>query len=549
MKKRIFWSIFIVSFITLILTSTLFISILYFDFTNQRKNDLAEDCIFISKALSLNNIECLKAIGKDCSNRITLISNEGTVLYDSIADAKSLNSHLDRPEIQAALKSGSGQATRHSKTIGKNTHYYAVKLNNDNILRVSVILNNFIGVVSNTAYITGIILIFILLTAIITARMLTKAIILPINKLNLNNPLSNKTYDELAPLLHRMNKQNKKIAQQIEEIETKQNELNTIAEKMNEALIVFDKIGQVIFANNSAKELFEIENIKGKNYLELCRDLNYINVVKSAFKGKSSNSILNLNGRIYQLTATCVAGSKNSAAVLFCVDITEKEQSDFKRREFAANVSHELKTPLSSIIGYAEIISNNIAKQPDIPRFANRIYNESKRLLALVENIIKLSKFDESKYKNEFTQVDLYEVAIRVISQLQFKATQNEVKLKLTGENAAILGIEQVLHELIFNLCDNGIVYNKKGGSVTIDVTKDNGKTILSVKDTGIGIPPEYKSRIFERFYRIDNSQIKDISGTGLGLSIVKHGAKLHNSEIVVESIEGVGTKFLVIFN
>jgi two-component system phosphate regulon sensor histidine kinase PhoR len=284
-------------------------------------------------------------------------------------------------------------------------------------------------------------------------------------------------------------------------------------------------------------------------YLTLCRDIAYIRAVESAFDGRSSNEIIHKDGRVYQLTVNPVARNDACAAVLFAVDITEKEQIERMRREFSANVSHELKTPLTSIMGYAEIMMNGIAKPEDFSRFNGQIYTESKRLLTIIDDVIRLSRLDEESMKNEFKQVDLYELSQKVIHELGSKAEASDVTLSLKGKKLRVSGIEEVLHEIIFNLCDNAITYNKKGGGVTVKVSEQDDRVVLSVKDTGVGISPEHQTRIFERFYRVDKSRSKQTGGTGLGLSIVKHGAMLHDAEISLESALGKGTTIKLIFH
>lgn len=532
----------------LIMTSVLIIIALYNDYEEERKKELVTECSYIAAALEKADTDYLAKIGKDSQDRITLVSSNGTVLFDSAANVAVLENHLERPEIAAAMKNGSGEATRLSDTLDENTYYYAVKLTDGNVLRISITTASIFGIITDTAGIIVLILLLAVIIAILTARILTKAIVSPINKLNLDDPLSNNTYDELSFLLLRMDKQNKKISEQIGELEAKQNEFNTITESMKEALVIFGTNKHILFANTSAKVLFGNKNTNNIGYLELCRDVGYVRSVESAFLGKSSVERFIRNGRIYEMSLNPVKGNYSYAAVLFGVDITEKDQNEKLRREFSANVSHELKTPLTSIMGYAEIIQNGIAKPVDFPRFTEQIYSESKRLLTLIEDIIKLSRLDEQDLRKEFSPVDLLAISKRVINELTIKADLNSVSLSATGENCSILGIEGTLHEMIFNLCDNAITYNKVGGSVSIEVKKDGKYPVISVIDTGIGISPEHQTRIFERFYRVDKSRSKDTGGTGLGLSIVKHSAMLHNAEISLDSTLGVGTTIRVKF-
>ena len=545
MKKRVFRSILLSSLFTLLLASSLIILFLYSDFTAERKHDLIIQASYISKALDETGIDYLKSIGHESTSRLTLVSPDGTVLYDNFADAATLGNHLDRPEIAEAVKKGSGVSTRLSDTLRERTYYYALRLDNGNILRVSMTTKSIPGVLGNTVAVILLILLLAIVIAVYTARFLTKSIVKPINHLNLDDPVSNNAYDELSPLLLRMDKQNKRINEQLKELEARQNEFDTITDNMNEALVIFGENRHVLLSNKSARRLFG-SHAKGAGYLELCRDMEYIRCVEAAFEGKSASGNLSRNGRFYQLSVNPVIGNELCAAVLFAVDVSEKEQNEKIRREFSANVSHELKTPLTIIMGSAEIMQNGIAKQNDYPILAKQIYSESRRLLTLIEDIIKLSRLDEEGMKNEFSKIDLLALSDKVVSELRAKAEENNISLSLEGHSRIISGVEGVLHEMIFNLCDNAITYNKAGGSVTVSVS-DSG-VILSVRDTGIGIAPEYQPRIFERFYRVDSSRSKETGGTGLGLSIVKHGAMLHHAEIELLSSPGAGTTVKLIF-
>ena len=548
MKKRVFWSFMLSSLPILVLTSALVITALYKDFTAERKSELVTQCKYIATALEKTDMDYLSAIGRESENRITLIASDGTVLYDNFAHASTLENHLDRPEVAAALKNKSGEATRLSDTLGERTYYYALLLDSGNVLRVSTTTKSIFGVINHTTLIFSLIFLLAMIIAVISARVLTRIIISPINRLNLDAPLSNNTYDELSPLLIRMDKQSRKISEQIAQLERKQSEFNAITDNMSEALVIFGENKHVLSANLSASKLFDNRHINNIGYLELCRDFSYINAVEAAFEGKPASNKMSRNGRIYQLSVTPVIGNNTHAAVLFAVDITEKEQNEKVRREFSANVSHELKTPLTSIMGCAEIMQNGIAKKEDYPHFFEQIYSESKRLLTLIEDIIKLSRLDEEGMKNEFMPVDLYETVAKAISELSNKAKAHGVEVKLEGSSQIVSGIEGTLHEMIYNLCDNAITYNKAGGSVDIKIESVDNNVLLTVRDTGIGIAAEHQARIFERFYRVDKSRSKETGGTGLGLSIVKHAAMLHNAQITLDSTPGLGTKITVKF-
>lgn len=549
MKKRIFWSIVLTSFLILILTTGVILRVVYNQFTKERKTEIKTETAYIVEAFNGEDIDYLNKIGKTSKNRITYILSDGTVVYDNFADAWSMENHSDRPEFIDAKNVGFGEITRSSDTLGKQTYYYAQSLSDGSVIRVAVTLSSIKKLISSTVAFVLLIILLALIIAAITASFLTKKIVKPINTLNLENPLENTDYDELSPLLVRMDRQNSKIAEAMKELSQKQKEFEDITSNMNEGLVLFSTEKKVLSANKSAKFIFSNYSPEELSYLELCRDPAYIKVVENAFNGNSGDDKINFNGRIYRISANPVKRHNGYATVLFIIDISEVEQSEQLRREFSANVSHELKTPLTSILGCAEIMQNGIAKSEDFPHFAGQIYNEAKRLLALIEDIIKLSELDEERIKKEFMEVNLYELSQKVVNELSQKAKDKSITLSLSGDKSDVKGIENILHEMIYNLCDNAITYNNAGGKVNIKIYCEDNQTIISVKDNGIGISKENQNRIFERFYRVDKSHSKETGGTGLGLSIVKHGAKLHNAKIELVSEIGKGTEIKVIFS
>ncbi|HPJ75942.1 MAG TPA: ATP-binding protein, partial [Clostridia bacterium] len=390
--------------------------------------------------------------------------------------------------------------------------------------------------------------IFIILISLLIARLLTKAVVKPINKLDLDNPLSNDTYEELSPLLLRMEKQKKEIKNRMDELTKTRDDFNFITDNMSEGLVIFSEKGYVLASNKSANKILGIS--QKQYYLESCRDSSYIELIESSLNGKPHTAKINRSGYTYQLFASPVKEeSKNFATVLFITDITEKDQAEQRRKEFSANVSHELKTPLTSILGYAELISKEIAKKEDIPRFGELIHREAARLLQVIEDIIKLSKLDEADLIKEFEDVRLDELCLTVINDLKQKASGYKVKCSFEGQKTIIKGYSTILYEMIYNLCDNAIVYNKAEGSVILTLEKTDNKAVLTVADTGIGIPQDHLPRVFERFYRVDKSHSKDTGGTGLGLSIVKHAASLHDAKIDISSKINKGTKISISFN
>ena len=543
MKRRIFWSIFLVAFLTLAVSISVSTVIFYHEFQSERKEEIKVDTCYIISFYDKVGISCFDEINVNTEQRITLISGDGSILYDSHVDSKELDNHADRPEVIDALQNGIGESERRSSTFSESTYYYAVKLDDGNVLRVSITIRSITRIIDDTANYIVVIVIFTLVIVLLTAHLLTKRIILPLNEIDIKDPLSSNTYDELSPLIQRIAKQNERIALQISELTATQQEFSEITNGMSEAVIVFSQERKVLSANLSAKRLFALsETISGTDHIELCSNVEFIHAAEAAFLGERSEAKLSKDGHIYRLIFNPVSRATGFAAVLFASDITAAEKSEQMRREFSANVSHELKTPLTSIMGYAEIMQSGIARIEDHPRFTKQIYNEAKRLLSLINDIIKLSSLDEDGLRHEFTDVDLYVIAENVIAQLRSKAKAYEVTLKIQGTHYFIKGISNTLYEMIFNLCDNAITYNIVGGSVTISLWEQNSHILFAVEDTGIGIAPEHHGRIFERFYRVDKSHSRDTGGTGLGLSIVKHAALLHGAEISLNSKLGGGT-------
>lgn len=550
MKKRIFLSICFASLISVLLSSVFIGGVIYRNSENEIKTEIRNEAFYLAHTLEFIGCDTayLSDTGENVSNRITLIDTDGTVLYDNYAEENDMTNHMSRPEVADAAAKGTGEAVRYSNTVGEKTYYYAVRLSDGTIVRIANTSKTVYGVIRNAVGWIILISILVLIVAVVIAYLLSRSIIKPINNLNIDSPLSNNTYEELSPLLRRMDKQNAEIASKIRILKEKQNELDYITSSMSEGLVIFSETGNILSANTSAGRI-----LKGQtegSYLMLSRDADYISCVESALKGKASTKKMKTENKVYSLSASPVANeSKDYAAVLFIVDITDRELAEQMRREFTANVSHELKTPLTSILGYAEIISNGIAKPEDINGFAGRIYSEASRLMTLIQDIIHLSRLDEGDLRHEFEKVNLSEVCKKAVNDLSEKAKAAKITLKEDIDDIVMNGYEPVLYEIVFNLCDNAIIYNKPEGSVSVSLKSDSSKAILTVSDTGIGIAPEHQARIFERFYRVDKSRSKETGGTGLGLSIVKHGAMLHEAEIAISSKPGKGTSISITFN
>ncbi len=558
MKKKIYLFMFLISIFTMILSAAVSVGVIYNSSLTAVKKELGTQANFFSKVLSSGDLSYLDSIGTETPNRITLIQKDGTVLYDNYLDEATLSNHIERPEITQAIQNGSGQAIRRSDSVGKQTYYYALRLDNGNILRLSDTMDSIFGLVLDTLQWELPLLAGILLLSLAVSHTMAASIINPLNKLDLNAPLNNNTYEELSPLLVRLEKQNRRIDTQIQLLSEKQSEMEAITAGMREGLVILNNSGAIVSVNKSALHIFGLsllpqEESGAKSYLSLCRNLDYIKAAEAALEGKSSTTLLHLGGRCYRLSAGSVEqeGAETGGAVLFLADVTEKEAAETMRREFTANVSHELKTPLTSIMGYGEIIENRVARPKDISAFAGKIRAEAGRLLTLIEDILKLSQLDEGVSKENFTPVNLYQVACEAVEELRPMAAKLDVSLEISGTPCIISGIAQTLHETVYNLCDNAIKYNRPGGHVWVTVAPDSSLPertgfLLTVKDDGIGIPEADQARVFERFYRVDKSHSKQTGGTGLGLSIVKHAVLLHGGNISLKSQPGSGTEITV---
>ena len=553
MKKRIFASIISLTVGGILLTLVLVSFVTYYGYFSEMKDSVKRESLYVAAALQNDSDYLDSLVLPDKDSRITLIEADGDVLYDSRKSAETMDNHLTRPEIVSAQNNGVGEATRFSDTFGENTYYYAVKLDDGRILRVSDTASNALSALLGNIPLLIPIFVFLEIAAVYIAQKLTNLIVAPVNNINLSDPLSNSVYDEFAPLLRKIDTQNNEIKYEIHKSQKQQKEFSSVNEKMNEGIIVLGEKGNVLSINQAACKIFSClsKDVCGENYVMISRDEKFCDGARRAMSGESVEEKLDIFGRVYQMMANAIYDDDEinvSGAVILILDITEKYRAEQQRREFSANVSHELKTPLTSISGYAEIIENGIAKKEDIPRFANMIHSEAKRLIALIEDIIKISHLDEKNIPMEAEDVDLYDLCDDVLKKLQSRANQDNISLKLNGDHISVKGVKRLLFEMVYNLCDNGIKYNKAGGTLTLSVVQSDKAVQLIVSDTGIGIPKEHQSRVFERFYRVDKSHSKETGGTGLGLSIVKNAALFHNAKIDLESTEGIGSKFTITF-
>ena len=552
MTKRIFLSTITVVVSVLLLSLALITGVLYEHFQKIQMDQLEVTEEFVEQGITLDGMDYLKNLNaNDC--RITWIAADGTVLYDNQFDASQMENHKNREEVKQAMEGSAGTSFRQSTTVSERTMYYAKRMQDHTVLRLSVSQSSVLfllgGMLSPIC--------FILLAACILSGVLSyrvsKKIVHPLSELDLKHPEQVETYDELSPFLQRIAAQNREIEHRVRELKKQQQEFSMITENMSEGLFVIDRNYQILSYNKSAVQIFSIENEPiGQNLLAVNRSQVFREAVDSALQGRHTQKNLTLNGRVYQIIANSVCSPDSEqelvGAVLLVLDITEKEEQERYRREFTANVSHELKTPLTSISGIAEIIRNGIVRPEDIPHFAGKIYDESQRLITLIGDIIKLSQLDEDQVPLERESVDLLEISRDVVQQLSSVTKKNGVSLVAGGTHGSVYGVRQVLSEMVYNLCENAVKYNQKGGRVSVDVKQSDAAITLTVKDTGIGIPKAEQSRVFERFYRVDKSHSKAVGGTGLGLSIVKHGAALHHAVIELNSEVGEGTEIKLIF-
>jgi len=551
MKRKIFTSMFLLALATVLLSVTLLAMAVHQQRSEDMRREMNNQTAYIAAGIAAGGTGYLSEIqGADKDSRITLIAPDGKVTFDNRVPIAQLDNHGDRPEVIDALQYGVGEAVRMSNTLGSQTYYHAIRLSDGTILRISSKTDSILTTIADSYPFLLLNTLLVLGLALFIAGGQTKRIVQPINSLDLEHPIENEIYDELSPLLIRIHRQNAYIKNQMKELQEKQEQFLKITENMDEGLVITDERGYLILVNHSALRFLDAgQDVVGRHFSSLNRSQPLERAVSSALNGSFAEEGFLLNGRHYQFRATSVyEEEKVRGAILLILDVTEKQKAENMRREFTANVSHELKTPLTAISGFAELIKDNMVRQEDVPSFAAKIYDESTRMVALVEDIIRLSQLDEKDVPFATGAIDLLETAKKIGARLAPLAEQNGVSLTVSGQNGSIQGVPQLIEELIANLIENAIKYNKESGAVSIQVTESDNNVTLSVADTGIGIPPEHQTRIFERFYRVDKSHSKETGGTGLGLAIVKHIANYHNAEIKLESHIDQGTKVVVIF-
>lgn len=549
MTGKIFKNIFLGCISVLTATILIIFGVMYNFHGKEIMNELHSELNSISCGVELNGIDYLNSLEKSERGRITWINNDGTVKFDSDATADKMENHLNREEFKEALQNGTGESIRTSDTLSEKTMYCAKLLSDGSVIRVSTNQYTVWILLLNMFQPLAIVIIIALVLSYSIAFFASKKIVMPINELALENVEAVSTYEEIEPLVHRISHQNRVIREQIKELKRTQAEFNTITSNMKEGLIIVDTQGKILSYNKSAVKLLNITSIKDINLKDLNIDKQFSDDITLALDGVHTNEVIKFGDRYLNIYCNPVdVDGKVKGAVAVLLDVTEKHQRDILRREFSANVSHELKTPLTAILASAEIIEAESTPQETSVHFAGNIKKETNRLITLVNDIIKLSNLDDKSVLMETEDVDLYELAKNVKDTLTPIANNCKVKLELYGEKTMLSGVPTILTEIIYNLADNAIKYNRENGKVTITVAPVNGKATLMVEDNGIGISKNDQSRIFERFYRVDKSHSKEVGGTGLGLSIVKHGIEHHKGKIKLESEINKGTKITVTF-
>lgn len=548
MTKRIFRATLLVGVAVLIASLTLVMGALYSYFGRVQESQLRDELSLAAVGVEQNGMDYLRKLESD-QYRITWLRADGAVLYDTRADAESMENHAQRQEVQQALATGEGESSRYSATLLQKTVYYAKRLPDGTVLRLSAIRVTTGVLVLNMLQPILLVLAAALILSGMLASRLARRITEPLNRLDLEHPLENDTYEELAPLLRRMEHQRRQIDRQMDELRRRSEEFEQITGSMSEGLVLLDEAGVILSINPAARRLLDAaENCVGQDLLTVDRDVALSDALRQAAEQGHSEFRGQRNGREYQFDVTRIQSEGRTAGtVLLVFDVTERAFAERNRREFTANVSHELKTPLQGIIGSAELLENGLVKQEDVPRFIGHIRSEAQRLVTLIGDIIRLSQLDEGE-PMPAEPVELLALAREAAESLQSAAAARNVTITVEGEPVELTGVRRLLYEIVFNLCDNAIKYNTDGGRVQVTVMKENETAAVTVRDTGIGIPPDQQDRVFERFYRVDKSHSKASGGTGLGLSIVKHAVQYHHGAIHLQSEVGKGTEIRVTF-
>ncbi len=560
MKKRIYLNLLLVTTMAVLITTGLLVVIFYNFHIDKEKESIKDMANVTANYLELSNINSIEKIVNNNPNiRATLINKNGEVIFDTNKDEINMDNHSNRPEFIEAIKKGTGESIRYSTTLDKDTYYYAVLLSNGNILRIAEETDNMLSVFLSILPGVFIIMFLILFVSMSASSLLSSKILKPINNIadNMESLLTKnelntlEIYDELLPFIKTLVKQSEKINSQLRDITEKADIMDTIMSNMNEGLILVDNDKYILSINKSGMDLLQGNSqmdYTSKSFINICRNIKINNAIDEVLKNKNNNElILNLNSKyIYVFISPVFTNNKPLGAIVLLIDYTEKHKIEQMRKEFSANVSHELKTPLTSINGYAEIIEGGIAKEDDIKKFASIIRKEGTRLLNLIDSIIRLSKIEENEPKKDFQPIDIYSIGKNIIDNLNLIAKDKNIHLSIAGQKTIIQGNKPMLEELIYNLLDNAIKYTDANGTVKLEISSEHSRGIIKVIDTGIGIPVEHQDRIFERFYIVDKSRNKKTQSTGLGLSIVKHIVEYHNGNINLFSAPSKGTEIIV---
>ena len=548
MTKKIFQSILLVAGCILLASLLIIMGFLYDYFGGVEENQLRNELSLAAAAVEDGGTDYLSRLTADRC-RLTWIAADGSVLYDTRTDAESLENHASRAEVSQALTTGTGESTRYSSTLMEKTMYYAQRLDDGTVLRISISRATVGMIAVGMIQPLLIVLIVALILSGLLARRLSRRIVDPLNSLDLEHPLDNDAYEELSPLLKRIHRQHVEIQTQLRELREKTDEFTQITGSMREGLVLLDEHGSILSINAAAQTLFGADaQCVGRDFLTIERSHEISAAIQAAVTDGHSEVRAERAGRVYQFDISRITSDgKLLGTVILAFDITEQEFAERNRREFTANVSHELKTPLQGIIGSAELIENGMVRPDDLPRFVGHIHAEAARLVTLIDDIIRLSQLDEGNAMST-EPVDLLAVSQEAAENLHDAAAARDVTVSVTGQLSVIPGVRRLLYEVVYNLCDNAIKYNRGGGRVDVTVAADAGSSSITVADTGIGIAPEHQVRVFERFYRVDKSHSKASGGTGLGLSIVKHAVQYHHGRIELESTPGTGTTIRVVF-
>lgn len=549
MTKRIFRAICLVALTAFLAAILVTVTVLYHNFSSNQKSQMKNQLQLAAQGVNLQGKDYFDGLAFDHC-RITWIDAGGKVLYDSLTDPTGMGNHLEREEVNEALNLGYGESIRYSDTLLNRSFYTATRLDDGTVLRIAVSQDRILVLIWEMLRPTVLILFVAALLSFVLASRLAKRIVEPLNALNLDEPLSNTEYDEITPLLGRIDSQQKKLRSQADELEKRQQEFHVITKNLSEGLILLNDKGVILSINPAAQKWVANDtDCVGQDIRIIHPNTQLDKLLNKAFAGKRREAFIELGEGYYQFDVSPILSDGTvTGAVILMFDVTEKGQVEQLRREFTANVSHELKTPLHSISGYAELLTHGMVRQQDIPMFSGKIYSEAQRMIQLIEDIMKLSHLDESEDELQREPLELYQLTADTLQSFYDQAKKHNINLQLKGSPAMIRGIPRLISVIISNLCDNAIKYNHDGGNVTVLVYLEGKYAVLSVKDDGIGISPEYQERIFERFYRVDKSHSKEVGGTGLGLSIVKHAARLHHAKLDVESAIGQGTKITVRF-